>query len=145
MAIGGCILTQKSPNVEVVAISLEMKRTKAGSWEETKPCKYLASEPLDASKFIPKFDNATAHNLSFRGLPQLTELRLTGSDFHWALAKLSRLRKLQMSRSCLILRDEAPNEFNIELKILDMCARSEILQFDSVHYVNFKKFLAHFP
>lgn len=45
----------------------------------------------------------------------------------------------------MILPDEAPNEVNTELKVLDICARSEILQSGSIHYVNLEKFLAHFP
>lgn len=145
MAIGGRIFMAQIPNVEEVNMSLRLIRTKAESWAGTETCKYLARTPLSAGMLIPYFDNVTASSLQFPGLQQLTELQFAGSEFHWALAKLPRLRRLQLLRPCVILPEEAPNEFNTALKILYISARSDILKASSQHYVNLKSFLAHFP
>lgn len=145
MGIEGRILMQQIPNAEKIAIYLGLESIEPEGWGETTTCEHLARTPLSTGKFIPRFDSMTAYNVQLPGLQQLTELSFAGSEFHWALAKLPRLRKLQLSQPCVVLPDEAPNKVNTELKLLKICAQSDILRSNSNHYSNLGKFLAHFP
>lgn len=145
MVIAGRILLELLTKVNKVHLTLNLPYKAVNSWVDTTTCKLLALEPLSTCRLIPDFDSLTANRLYLPGLQQLTEFDYAGSEFHWALAKLPCLRKLRLTRPCVVLPDEASNEVNRKVTTLEISARSEILRGDSRHYVTLKAFLAHFP
>ncbi|KAF2631689.1 hypothetical protein BU25DRAFT_418458 [Macroventuria anomochaeta] len=142
MVIGDRILSQHLSDVETSRLTLSLVGSETSALVETTTCKHLAPEPL--SKLMPGFDNTSAHRLP-PGLQKLTNLDYDGAVFHWALAKLPCLQKLNLTHPCVILPDEAPTEVNINLTTLNVSVRSEVLRGNSHHYAAFKAFLAHFP
>jgi hypothetical protein len=145
MVVVGRIILELLVNVKQVYLTLNQPQTPANERPNTPSCKRLAHHPLSSSTFIPGFDNATAHQIQFPGLQKMTRLRFDGAEFHWALAKPPCLREIQLTRPCVILPDEAPDEVSTSVTRLDISARSEILTRSSRDYATFEAFLAHFP
>lgn len=137
--IAGRLLLQLPSNVETVSMAF----LSHGEPDFETDLNYAARRPL--KKLLPAFHYRTGHTLNFRGLQNMTSLEYTGSEFHWALAKPPKLRKLTLTRPCYIRADEAPNEFNTSLKWLEISTRPDILRSNSEEHANIKPFLAHFP
>jgi len=141
--IGGRIL-QLLTNLE--ELCMKISRYAFDSWwvlGENRARKEMAPDPL--AHLLPSFNHATAHTIQCAGLQRLTYLEFGGAEFHWALAKSPCLRKICLTRPCVILSDGAPDEVNTSLKTLSMTARSTILRKNSHRYASFPSFLAHFP
>lgn len=146
MVILGRIVMELLLNVKRVHLILNQPLLPHDEWSSnTTSCRELAHDPLSSSTLIPRFDSVSAHQLQFPGLQKLTRLRFDGAEFHWVLAKLPCLQDIQLTRPCVILPDEAPNEISNSVTRLDISARSEILTRGSRNYATFKAFLAHFP
>jgi hypothetical protein len=135
ITIVGCIVLQRLSNVDKVC--LKLRRTCS---------RFLESDFFDPlGDLVPGFHTTSPHTLRFPGLQTLTKLDYDGIKFHWALAKSPCLRWLKLSRPCIIVKDEAPNEVSTSLVRLEIHARSSILRSSGRTYSFFKKFLAHFP
>lgn len=141
--IGGRILGLLT-NLE--ELRMEISKSAHSLWWlsiEDRARKEMAADPL--AHLLPAFNHATAHTIQCPGLQRLTYLEFGGAEIHWALAKSPCLRKICLTRPCVILSDEAPDEVNTSLKTLTMAARSTILRKNSRRYASFPSFLAHFP
>lgn len=98
-------------------------------------------------RLIPSFDYRTAHLINPLMFAELRELTWIGYEFHWALARSPKLRKLVFLRPCFILQDFAREETNSNLEQLCLAHRSSILvpNTEVDNQVRVAELLGHFP
>ncbi|KAJ4991386.1 hypothetical protein SVAN01_03033 [Stagonosporopsis vannaccii] len=142
--IGGRML-QHLTDVESLAIHINKSASNGCPWSLVDTGGYKEMAPSPLAHLLSPFHHAAAHTFQLPGLQNLTHFEFGGAEFHWALAKSPGLRKLCLTRPCVILADRAPDEVNTSLKMLEMTARSTILRKKSHRYASFSSFLAHFP
>lgn len=126
MVVVGRILLQQLINVEAVSLVLNSSPPKTVTWGvETTACELLTPQPI--SKLLPEFECTSAHQLQLFGLQKLNFLKFAGAEFHWIFARSPYLRKIDLTRACIILPDGAPDEVNTNVRSLSIPARQSLM------------------
>jgi hypothetical protein len=97
------------------------------------------------SRLFTGFDPLTAHPATPPLLPGIEYIHWNLDELHWALAKSPKLTMLVFERPCKFLPDAAPQEFTLSMELLNLTARSSILNPATGQVEPLLNFVTHFP